>query len=412
MGPDSPSRSTSRAGAIVAIAGVVLISLALMINEWVLGAWLTIGGRVTNPASRLVLAAFDLVCVSAGLVLVVRRERAPWKQMLLSVVVTVCTLGLAEVGLRAVFAVQGWMNPQSRQVSATIGWRPVANQVFEFDVRGFGRVRYETTRGGFRRFGDPATSKLKVLVIGDSYTESATVSQDETFYDRIGQTRPDLEVFGIGGGGFGTLQEYMLLDEWVDVIRPDLVLLQMHPNDLINNSHALESRSTTDNNQMARPYWQDGRAIVRFPENEAWGPLYNLVRHSYLLRLINVNVVFLRARSAGSVEKSAAPDDPDVERAIVTTVELLRMMRTRAGAPLAVFSARSDDASRLWRVSDVARRAGVEFIGGVGEAVDAAQASGQPVTGLPYDAHWTARGHAIAAQVILEWMKTRGLPAR
>jgi len=387
--------------------GAFLIGLALVVNEWSLGAWLTIGGRVTNPASRIVLACFDLITLAAGLSLLIRRDRAPWKQMLLSIATTVFALALAEGGLRAVFAIRSWISPQNRELAERIGWRPIANTVLDQDVPGFGRVHYSTTRGGFRVFGDPASSKLKVLFIGDSFTEAATVSDGEAFYEDLAKTVPDIEVFAIGGGGYGTLQEYLLLDEWVDEIRPGLVIVQMHPNDLINNSHALESRSTTDNNQMTRPYWEDGRIVSRFPENTGWGPLYNLIRHSYLLRLVNVNLVFLRAKRVGSIEQFATREDPDVVRATGATVELLRMIKRRANAPVAVFSARPDDAVRFWTVSDVCRRAGVIFIPGVGETVEQAGAAGERVSGLPRDAHWNARGHQIAAAVLEKWIQQR-----
>jgi hypothetical protein len=396
--------SSSRSWVFAAI-GVVFIAIALIANEWVLGAWLTVGGRVTNPASRLVLAMFDLGALIFGLALAIRRERAPWRQMLLSVAATLVTLLMAEGGLRLVFAVRSWTAPQSRRVASVIGWRPVANLLVERDLPAFGHVRYQTTRDGFRMYGNPSSPKVKVLVLGDSFTEGETVSSGETYYEQLSRLRPDFEVFGIGGGGYGTLQEYLLLDEAVDEIKPAMVLVQMHPNDLVNNSHALESRSTTDNNQLTRPYWEDGRVVSRFPENPSWGPLYNLARHSYLLRLVNVNLVFLRARSVGSVEQTATAADPDIAQAITTTAELLRMMRTRAGVPVVVFSARPDHAFSFWSVSDVCRRAGVEFIPGVGEAVEAAHAAGERVSGLPVDAHWNRRGHEIAAGVINAWLE-------
>jgi hypothetical protein len=398
------NESPSRAWPFAAV-GFVLIAVALIANEWVLGAWLTVGGRVTNPASRLLLALIDLGALIFGLTLVVRRDRAPWRQMLLSVAVTVITLLIAEGGLRVVFAMRSWITPQSRRVAGVIGWRPVANLLVERDVPAFGHVRYQTGRDGFRMYGDPASPKMKVLVVGDSYTEGETVSTGETYYEQLSRLRPDLEIFGIGGGGYGTLQQYLLLDEAVDEIRPAMVLVQMHPNDLINNSHALESQSTTDNNQLTRPYWENGRVVSKFPENPSWGPLYNLARHSYLLRLVNVNLVFLRARSVGSIEQTAKAGDPDIAQAVSTTAELLRMMHARAGAPVAVFSVRPDHAFSFWSVSDVCRRAGVEFIPGVGEAVEAAQAAGERVSGLPVDAHWNRRGHEIAAGVLDAWFE-------
>jgi hypothetical protein len=387
------------------LTGALLIGVALVLNEWVLGAWLTVGGRVTNPGSRLVLALVDLTAIAAGLTLVLKRRRAPWRQMLMSLAATLFALALAEGGLRLVFSLQSWAQPVDRQIDDTLGWRPVANLTLEREMPGFGRVRYSTTRGGFRVFGDPSSTKTKVLVLGDSFTEAATVSDGETYYERLGRLGADLEIFAIGGGGYGTLQEYLLLDQWADTIRPNLVIVQMHPNDLINNSHALESKSTTDNNQMTRPYWEAGRVVSRFPENASWGPLYNLARHSYLLRLVNVNVVFLRSKRPGSVEQAASPDDPDVVDAKKTTAELLALMERRAGVPVAVFSVLPDGWFGFWSVSDVARMAGVRYIPGVGEAVETAGAEGERVTGQPVDAHWNGRGHEIAAGVIARWLQ-------
>jgi hypothetical protein len=249
-------------------------------------------------------------------------------------------------------------------------------------------------------------------VLGDSFTEASMVSDGETYFHRLAAARPDLEVFAIGGGGYGTLQEYLLLDAWADLIRPDLVLLQLHPNDLVNNSHALESRSTTNNNQMTRPYWEQGRVVARFPENPGWGPLYNLARHSYLLRLFNVNVFFLRSRSVDSIEQGATADDPTVVSATNTTVELLSMIRTRAKAPVVAFSVRPESYFPFWSRTDVCRRAGVRYIPGVAEAVEAAAEAGERVTGQPVDSHWNSRGHAIAAQVIIDWLAADGLPNR
>ncbi len=125
-----------------------------------------------------------------------------------------------------------------------------------------------------------------------------------------------------------------------------------------------------------------------------------------------MNLTFLRAKSVGSIERTARADDPDVIQAVSTTADLLRMMRQRAGVPVVVFSARPDHAFDFWSVSDVCRRAGVEFIPGVGEAVEAAQAAGERVSGFPVDAHWNRRGHEIAAGVINSWLEQNGWAAK
>ena len=401
-----------RAGWPFAAVGALLIAAALVANEWVLGAWLTRAGRVTNPTSRILLGLFDVVALGAGALLLIKRGAAPWRQMLLSLAAVVFALGLAEGGLRLWFGVSDWVNPPDREIAAGIGWRPVEHVAMDRDVPGFGRVRYSTVQGGFRLFGDPNSAKLKVLAVGDSFTEAVMVSDGEAYYHHLAAARPDIEFFAIGAAGYGTLQEYMLLDQVIDRVKPDLVLLQMHPNDLINNSHAIESRSTTNNNQMTRPYWEQGQVVRRFPENRDWGALYRLVRHSYLLRLLNANLLFFRSRSAGSIEASLQADDPDVKRATDATVELLTMIRRRAGVPVVAFSVRSEEFFSFWSRADVCRRAGVRFIPGIGEAVDAAVEAGEQMTGAPVDGHWNGRGHKMAAGIIAAWLSSEGLPSR
>jgi hypothetical protein len=384
---------------------VALVAIGLLANEWVLGVWLTEHGRVTNPASRILLALFDAGSIVAGATLLLRGRLAPWREMVLAVTSVALVLLVLEGGLRIWFSVRSVAAPAGRELSPGIGWRTVENVAWEADVPGFGPVRYSTGRGGFRLFGDVAAAKPRILVLGDSFTEASMVSDGETYYHRLAALRPDLEFFAIGSGGYGTLQEYMLLDEWADLIRPSLVLVQLHPNDLINNSHALESRSTTNNNQMTRPYWENGRAVERFPENPSWGPLYNLARRSYLLRLANVNLHVLRSRSAGSDERTLTAADPDVVRATAVTVELLRRLRARAGVPVAAFSVRSEAYFPFWSRADVCRRAGIGFIEGVGERVEAAEDAGERVTGAPIDSHWNSRGHELAADVIGDWLR-------
>ncbi len=407
----SGSRHTGVEWPFVAMGSLLIVS-ALFANEWVLGALLTRAGRVTHPTSRILIGLFDVTALGVGLLLIVRRRKAPLRELLLTGAAVVFATGLAEGGLRLWFTVSAWLAPPDRTIAATIGWRTSENVSMDREVPGFGRVRYHTVQGGFRLFGDPGTSKVKVLALGDSFTEAVMVSDGETYYHRLAAARPDLEVFAIGAGGYGTLQEYMLLDHVVDTVRPDLVLLQLHPNDLINNSHGLESRSTTNNNQMTRPYWEDGTVVQRFPENREWGALYRLVRHSYLLRLLNANLLFFRSRSADSIERTLQAIDPDVARATDATVELLTMIRRRAKVPVVAFSVRSEQYFSFWSRADLCARAGVRFIPGVGEAVDAAAEAGEHVTGAPVDGHWNGRGHEMAARLIEAWLKREGLPSR
>jgi len=389
--------------------GFVFLAAAILVNHWTVGRLLGATGELRSFGNRATVWTFQAVCLSLGLIFLMRRERTPWRQMLMSAAATVVFLVIAEVGLRVFFALRG---PHDRDFSDHLGWETSPHTTLDQEVPGFGRVHYTTGEHGFRRWGDPASPKPKVLVVGDSYTESIMISDGETYADLLARRRPDCEWFVYGCGGWGTLQELMLLRRHIDAIRPDLVILQMSANDLVNNSHALESISTDNNNQMTRPYWENGEVVRRFPENGSYGPVYNLLRSSYLLRIARVNVQALQRRGAVSPEDRMTAKDPLIADATRTTVDLLRQWRTACG-PAAAVAFCADPAPPYWSPARVCRKADLRFIEGVGDAVAAAKKRGEQVDGSPIDAHWNARGHAIAADHLADRLEAeRLLPKR
>ena len=88
-------------------------------------------------------------------------------------------------------------------------------------------------------------------------TQAVEVSDDQTYYSRLKRLL-DIEVFAYGGGGYGTLQEFLIFDKYVDLIKPDIVLWQFSNNDIINNAPDLEAASTINNNGLVRPYLVNG----------------------------------------------------------------------------------------------------------------------------------------------------------
>ncbi len=124
-----------------------------------------------------------------------------------------------------------------------LGWRSTPN--FRYQGTGLesdGSTYFLTVTKnslGFRAFGDLSSSKPKILVIGDSYTEALEVSDDQTYYTLIGRIL-GCEVFAIGSGGYGSLQEYMLLDQFKDLTIPNLILWQFCFNDFMNNCYRLD----------------------------------------------------------------------------------------------------------------------------------------------------------------------------
>lgn len=141
-------------------------------------------------------------------------------------------------------------DPRSFIHDPVIGWKHRPNYGFErdmTDLRGQNyHISYSTHSNGFRSFpahktlGDTAKT---LLVVGDSFTQALDVSDDKTYFYHIGQNS-GWRVYAYGMGGYSTLQEYMMIDRYLDSVQPDLVLLQFCSNDYMDNHLSLlrESR--------------------------------------------------------------------------------------------------------------------------------------------------------------------------
>ncbi|MBC8488078.1 MAG: SGNH/GDSL hydrolase family protein [Bacteroidetes bacterium] len=97
-------------------------------------------------------------------------------------------------------------------------------------------------------------NKRTILFIGDSSTQVASVSTGRAYYDIFEElVKNSFSVYAAGVGGYGNLQEYLMLNEIYDEIKPDIVLWQHDNNDISNNVYELDN-SSFYNNQRPRPY--------------------------------------------------------------------------------------------------------------------------------------------------------------
>lgn len=122
-------------------------------------------------------------------------------------------------------------------------------------------------KNGFKAFGDiTAPPRKKVLFLGDSFTASIEASNENTFYNILADSL-GFEAFAYGHAGYSTLQEYMVLDKWVDRIQPDVVVWETCSNDFIDNYAPLEIVCGYKVG-MRRPYLnRDGRIFYQIPKS-------------------------------------------------------------------------------------------------------------------------------------------------
>ncbi len=127
-------------------------------------------------------------------------------------------------------------------------------------------VQLTPTHELINRFPEVPRGK-KVFFIGDSFTYAVAVSTGFGYFDHFErETGGKYQVFAAGLSGYGSLQEYMVLQSVYDEIKPDIVIWQLSGNDIINNVFELGD-SYVSHEQKPRPYLdlKNNRIVIKNP---------------------------------------------------------------------------------------------------------------------------------------------------
>lgn len=188
-----------------------------------------------------------------------------------------------------------------------------------------GRAYIQISSAGFRdheHTKEKPSGTFRVAVIGDSYTEALQVPISQTYWaiaeEKLGECvalKPrKIEVLNFGVSGYGTAQEWLLLQYKVWDYAPDLIVLAFFTgNDIRDNSLALSG------DQM-RPYFaiQDGElsADTRFRQTLTYR-MQSIPLTSELFEFSRVLQVVREAkyRLSGFVRERAVRADRPLETA-------------------------------------------------------------------------------------------------
>lgn len=260
----------------------------------------------------------------------------------------------------------------------------------------------------------PADPARRILVLGDSFTWGWGVSQGELFTDRL-QVRlsPTVAVYNRGVIGFGTAQEYLLLERELAATNYDAVVLMFFINDVADNS---------DGKDGHRPYFElvDGQLL---PRNQPAAPQTSPVQrffkdHSRAYLFVEFELGQLKRRLAGEADderryrESKALDYHDLPGYAVTARLLDEMNRSARAHGARFFLVYIPQRSEFElespypyvravraMIEDITRRAGIPVVDLSAPFREQAKAGRELV--YPIDAHWTPAGHQLAADVLL-----------
>jgi hypothetical protein len=315
--------------------------------------------------------------------------------------------------------------PVIYEYDKTLGWRPKGNfskTITVTDKAGEKySVNYSTNEYGFREFDDTNSGRKKILFVGDSWTGDLYTSDEDAYFGIVKKDLP-VEVFAIGAGGYGTLQELMLIRQYARLIKPDILVLQYCDNDIINNSFTLEGMRIVRNQKNLRPYWVDGRIKYRYPQGNLYLFLYKNFRLFRSLDTFYSNLQYQKYKSYnppqyaayeayGVFWKDLPPDIADKVIALkseaVSTTQFLMSEIRRILPPttqLITFPASSDDPEELRIWQSISKNAGFIAYPSVSMKVEEAEKTGRTVRVMD-GAHWNRLGNKIAGEELVKIIK-------
>ena len=294
------------------------------------------------------------------------------------------------------------------------GWRTRPNFHYQGTKKDAGglehNVEITTDPNGFRAFGNTTSTRCRVLFIGDSFTFAKDVTQSAPFYAVAGSIL-DLEVFAYGADGYNTLQEYLVLDEWLDQIQPDVIVWQLCWNDFIGNSLELTRGSAKNQCHTPQPFLAvDGSIEYRNPGDGRFSRLIHAIPsrflHSIAYRLDNRKGFPATGNTIENIIETKGGAFGPFQQAVKTTDLLLKKVQIRCNTiPLLAFNVSAKppyaDAFR-----NICAKHGITLLEEIPNAIQQADAKGTVVFAED-GGHWNPAGHRICGEILAQTLRPR-----
>lgn len=288
---------------------------------------------------------------------------------------------------------------------AKLGWKPKENYDFEGVMKDFKGQEYPlkltTTANGFRQFATLSKDTLpSILFIGDSYVQSVEVSDDKTFYALLEDQLP-AKIYAFGMAGYGNLQEYMILDEYLDKIQPDITVVQLCANDFIDNYPPLELASNYKVG-LRRPYLEaDGSISYQTPipqieRNIQWSSFLSFLYDKWkIIKEKNQD----KAPSAEELISSQAFDYPHYATSVDLTQQILAKIKDRAAGKTKLVIMLADYwEPQIFQFREICGALGLPLLETQVHRIN--EAKGKETVFSQDGYHWNERGHEIVAKAL------------
>ncbi len=275
-------------------------------------------------------------------------------------------------------------NHQFYVFDKTLGWKNIENENY-----------------GFQAFGDTSSTKKKVLIIGDSFTRAVQIDPNKTYYSYL-STLP-IELFVYGVDGYGTLQEYLVLEKYFDLINPDIVIIQLCWNDFVENSIEFGTKSHLNINKIKRPYLMDDATITYKDPSRDNLIIFFANHYSKLLRFVLSRTRLFSYNIEQEIQLKG-PEHPVFQKASDITSSIFAMISQRcSNLPVIVFAV-GDTQPYYQEFKKISKKHNFIFLENIAGSMKNAKEQGVAIK-LHDMAHWNEQGHKIAGREIISFLK-------
>jgi len=354
--------------------------------------------RITSPESLIPLARFGRAAFAVALG-------------------TLVALLVAEGALRAA-GYHGLTSGGAIEYDSELGWTIAKNARVWQSGLDFGT--WITTDQDGLRVADRAAAvpagntPPTLLVLGDSYAFGFGVAADDMVAAALERdlagSRTPFHVRTAGVPGYATDQELLRWRRVAPAVKPRRVVLLFHQSDLVDN---IRPSTVMGPERYYKPRFElhDGALTLtgvpvhgkeRLAPAGTAEPLKARLRPLAIYALVQTALLHARPANASAADQAVLPADAPPEADAITGAlvgELAREVRD-AGGDLTVVLVPTDRAV-MTRVANICRAQQVPFID-LGPAF-----AGARDLRLPFDGHWNARGHAVAAREIAAHLSAR-----
>ena len=327
------------------------------------------------------------------------------------------TMVIVEVAVRIAGYKSIYAGTQFFDYDSVLGWRLRPNLEGPFErpqFRTYVKINEHGLRDRDYTYEKPVNNK-RIVVLGDSFVWGYGVNGDKVFTGRIAAELEGVDVINAGVTAYGTAQELLWLEREGVKYHPDLVIVVLYKNDLVDNV-------TSVYNGYHRPVMilRDDGSLQLSGVPCQHGSIRNRLRKS-LVRYSALTGILLRSefrfllRLEGPVFGGATPRSGEDNGGIGVSSEAYAVRLTialvdRIGKVAEAHSARvlvvaichDDDACK-----DVVKGLSGKNLPVL--ALDEQNGYSPADMVIPGDEHWNAAGHEFVARSISEFIKAHNL---